>query len=150
MLAPFNRILKRTLANAFTHPVDTTAHEQLRLRVLFAIAILKLLNFIGGAWDIQWHVEIGRDSLFIPPHLLVIAAFIGGLALVLAMIAYETSLALSIRRSRIRSAWVRCMPPGQCFQSWLVTRLPYFLACSMSSGIASLALMLPCGARLTC
>ena len=73
--------------------IDTLAHERLRLRIFFAVAFLKLFNFIGGAWDIQWHVAIGRDSLFIPPHLLVMFAFVSGLATVLALIAYETSLA---------------------------------------------------------
>ena len=73
--------------------VTAVSQEQLRLRVLFAVAALKLFNFIGGAWDIQWHIEIGRDSLFIPPHMLVFLAFISGVALVLALIAYETALA---------------------------------------------------------
>ena len=74
---------------------NTAAHERLRLKALFAVAILKLFNFIGGAWDIQWHVEIGRDNLWIPPHLVVLFAFASGLALTLAWIAYETYLARS-------------------------------------------------------
>jgi hypothetical protein len=54
--------------------------------------VLKLFNFFGGNWDIQWHVAIGRDSLFIPPHLMVMVAYVCGLATTLAWIAYETSL----------------------------------------------------------
>ena len=83
---------ERVIAAGLKRPVDAVAHERLRLRVLFAIALLKLFNFIGGAWDIQWHVAIGRDSLWIPPHLVVLVAFVGGLAIVLVMIAYETAL----------------------------------------------------------
>ena len=111
MLAPFS-LAKRTLSNIFETPVEALAHERVRLRILFAVAILKLLNFIGGAWDIQWHVEIGRDSLFIPPHLLVIAAFTGGLVLVLFMTAYETGLAAygqpqpdTLRFGPVRITW---------------------------------------------
>ncbi len=93
MLAALKSKMMRPLTNRLARPVDAVAHERLRLRLLFAVAILKLFNFIGGAWDIQWHVAIGRDSLFIPPHLLVIFAFVAGLALVLALIIYETTMA---------------------------------------------------------
>jgi len=79
----------------FGGQIDAAVHERLRLKVFFVVALLKLFNFIGGAWDIQWHVEIGRDNLWIPPHLLVFFAFTTGLALTLALIAYETYLAHS-------------------------------------------------------
>lgn len=90
MLAEMKSKIRFNIANSFGLPVDAVAHERLRLRVLFGVAILKLFNFIGGAWDIQWHVEIGRDSLWIPPHLLVMFAFTAGLALTLTLIAYES------------------------------------------------------------
>jgi len=95
MLAALKSKVMHTLAAASARPIDVVAHERLRLRILFGVAILKLFNFIGGVWDIQWHVAIGRDSLFIPPHLLVIFAFVAGLALVLAMIFKETAMAIS-------------------------------------------------------
>jgi hypothetical protein len=41
---------------------------------LFAAAILSIQ--IGGAWDISWHISIGRDSLLSPPHLLI---YLGGI-----------------------------------------------------------------------
>ncbi len=93
MLATLKNTLRENFPAALARPVEAIAHEQLRLRLLFAIAIMKLLNFIGGAWDIQWHVEIGRDSLFIPPHLMVFAAFLGGLLVALGLVAYETAQA---------------------------------------------------------
>jgi len=31
---------------------------------------------LGGAWDISWHISIGRDTLFSPPHLLI---YLGGI-----------------------------------------------------------------------
>jgi hypothetical protein len=63
MLAVLNGKFKRNI-RLFTRSVDTVAHEQLRLRLLFSVAV-SLFNFIGGAWDIQWR-GIGR-MLFIPP-----------------------------------------------------------------------------------
>ena len=107
MVAQLNSRFKHNLSGYFSRPVDAVAHERLRLRLLFSVAIFKLFNFIGGAWDIQWHVEIGRDSLFIPPHLVVMVAFISGVALVTAMIAYETGLA---RASQVPSHTIKIGP----------------------------------------
>jgi hypothetical protein len=85
-------LIAQAPATAASRSLDDDAHERLRLRLLFAVAILKVFNFMGGAWDIQWHVAIGRDSLFIPPHLLVMVAFTTGLLITAAMIAYESLL----------------------------------------------------------
>lgn len=93
MLTGLRSKIELRLHSRFGAQVDAKLHERLRLKVLFAVAILKLFNFIGGAWDIQWHVEIGRDSLWIPPHLLVFFAFGTGLVVTLALIGYETYLA---------------------------------------------------------
>jgi hypothetical protein len=95
MLATLRLSMNRALVSRLPAAVDATALERLRLRVLFTVALLKLFNFIGGAWDIQWHVAIGRDSLWIPPHLMVVAAFVSGLAIVVVMISYETGLTLA-------------------------------------------------------
>ena len=95
MLATLRLRIDSVFAAGLARPVDAVANERLRLRVLFAVALLKLFNFIGGAWDIQWHVAIGRDSLWIPPHLMVFLAFVSGLAIVVVMIAYETGLSIA-------------------------------------------------------
>ncbi|UCH58652.1 MAG: hypothetical protein JSV61_10565, partial [Anaerolineales bacterium] len=93
MLANLKSRFDLLVHERYTLQVDASAHERLRLKVLFIVAILKLFNFIGGAWDIQWHVEIGRDSLWIPPHMLVFFAFTTGLVVSLILIVYETYLA---------------------------------------------------------
>jgi hypothetical protein len=45
---------------------------------------------VGGAWDIQWHIAVGRDRALTPPHLFVL----GGIAL-----SGLVSLALLLRSS---------------------------------------------------
>jgi hypothetical protein len=95
VLATLRLSLNNVFAARLARPVDAVTHERRRLRVLFAVALLKLFNFIGGAWDIQWHVAIGRDSLWIPPHLMVFLAFVSGLAIVVVMIVYETGLSIA-------------------------------------------------------
>jgi hypothetical protein len=77
---------------SLTEHVDEKAHERLRFRVLTLVLLFKMMNLFGGVWDIQWHVAIGRDSLWIPPHLLVMVAFVSGVTLVIGMLAYETTL----------------------------------------------------------
>jgi hypothetical protein len=95
MLSTLRLKMTHAVATGLARPMDAVSLERLRLRVLFAVALLKLFNFIGGAWDIQWHVAIGRDSLWIPPHLMVFLAFVSGLAIVVVMIAYETGLSIA-------------------------------------------------------
>ncbi len=74
-------------------PYDLAHLDRLRLRLLLGVTILKLLHFFGGNWDVQWHVEIGRDSFFIPPHLVAMISFALGLVVIVGGIAYETGLA---------------------------------------------------------
>jgi hypothetical protein len=50
--------------------VDPTAEgPALRQAALWGMLAAKLWGGWGVTWDIQWHVLIGRDSPWIPPHL---------------------------------------------------------------------------------
>jgi hypothetical protein len=71
---------------------DVVAHERLRLWVFCAIILTKIVYFLGGTWDIQWHISVGRDSLFVPPHLVAGAGFVLGCGMALLMLAYEFQL----------------------------------------------------------
>jgi len=94
LVKPVEQSDRRRIPNTM-RGYQAEAHERLRFRVLTVIALLKLLNLFGGIWDIQWHVAIGRDSLWIPPHLLVIVAFVSGMCLVSWMLVHETHLTRS-------------------------------------------------------
>jgi hypothetical protein len=38
---------------------------------------------VGSIWDISWHISVGRDTFWTPPHLLIqLCAAIGGLTAV--------------------------------------------------------------------
>jgi hypothetical protein len=95
MLSRFQVRLGQRLVARPAWAYSAPAHERQRFNVLAAVALLKLFNLFGGVWDIQWHVAIGRDSLWIPPHMLVTVAFVGGFCLVIGWIAYESILAQS-------------------------------------------------------
>lgn len=90
MSANFQAWIKHARGTFAVTALSGAALERRRMNVLFAIALFKLMNFFGGNWDIQWHVAIGRDNLFIPPHLMVLVAFAGGIALAWSWICYET------------------------------------------------------------
>ncbi|HEY3066060.1 MAG TPA: hypothetical protein VGL09_09730 [Methylomirabilota bacterium] len=51
-------------------PVAAVDAAALRRRALWIMLLGKLLGSWGLAWDIRWHLTIGRDSFWIPPHLL--------------------------------------------------------------------------------
>lgn len=86
------RTLQMRLSRFGTKTFDAAAHTRLRLRTLVAIALLKLIYFLGGAWDIQWHMTVGRDSLFVPPHLVAAAGWFACVSVALLAVAYETYL----------------------------------------------------------
>jgi hypothetical protein len=69
-----------------------TATWPLRRAALWTLLASKLLAGWGVQWDIQWHVLIGRDSFWIPPHVMTYAGV--GLAVVVSfgVLAWETLL----------------------------------------------------------
>ena len=51
--------------------VVETAPLLVRRIVLWAVIAAKILALWGLQWDIRWHIRIGRDSAWIPPHLMM-------------------------------------------------------------------------------
>ncbi len=56
------------------------------LRALILATLLVTMMRFGAFWDAQWHWTVGRDSFWIPPHLMIYSgtALIGLLSLVMA------------------------------------------------------------------
>ena len=40
------------------------------------IMVAGLMMVIGGYWDAWWHVNIGRDDIWIPPHMMMYGSFV--------------------------------------------------------------------------
>jgi hypothetical protein len=53
----------------------------------------KLLGAWGLTWDIQWHLLIGRDTFWIPPHLMMYGGVTAGLLIAFAVLALDTAAA---------------------------------------------------------
>lgn len=49
-----------------------------------AVTVAHAIAVMGGAWDIWWHEAVGRDTFFIPPHILLQV----GVVVALAIAAY--------------------------------------------------------------
>ena len=70
--------------------VDVTA---VRRAAVWALLGAKLTAGWGLGWDIRWHVLIGRDSFWIPPHVLTYASVAAAVLVAFSVIAVETWLA---------------------------------------------------------
>jgi len=62
----------------------------LKRATLWALLASKIVTGWGVQWDIQWHVLIGRDSFWIPPHLITYAGVSAAVFLSFGMLFWET------------------------------------------------------------
>ncbi len=71
---------------------------QPRRAALWGMLVAKLWGGWGVTWDIEWHLLIGRDSFWIPPHLMTYSGVAVVAAVALTALARETWLTLKGRR----------------------------------------------------
>jgi hypothetical protein len=60
---------------------------------LWVLLAGKVLGAWGLTWDIQWHLLIGRDTFWIPPHLMMYGGVTAGLLVAFAVLALDTAAA---------------------------------------------------------
>ena len=63
---------------------------RLRRAALWTLLASKLIAGWGVQWDIQWHVLIGRDSFWIPPHVMTYAGVALAVLVSFGVLAWET------------------------------------------------------------
>jgi hypothetical protein len=73
--------------------VAASAELRVRRRALLVLVLAKLVGSAGLAWDIQWHVRVGRDSFWIAPHVLIYASVVIAAATTLLVLARDTARA---------------------------------------------------------
>lgn len=78
------------LAESLASPVVETAPLAVRRLVLWAVIAAKILALWGLQWDIRWHIRIGRDSAWIPPHLMMYSGVALIVLLCFGMLAWDT------------------------------------------------------------
>jgi hypothetical protein len=57
---------------------------------VWVLLLGKLFGAWGLTWDIQWHLRIGRDSFWIPPHVMMYSGVTAGLLVAFAVLALQT------------------------------------------------------------
>lgn len=62
----------------------------LKRAALWALLASKVVTGWGVQWDIQWHVLIGRDTFWIPPHLITYGGVSAVVFLSFGMLLWET------------------------------------------------------------
>ena len=71
--------------------VATAAMSLTALRVvLWGSLAAKLVAGWGVQWDIQWHVNVGRDTFWIPPHVMTYAGVALSVLLAFGLLAWTT------------------------------------------------------------
>jgi hypothetical protein len=66
-----------------------------RRAALWTLLASKLTAGWGVGWDIRWHLLIGRDSFWIPPHVLTYASLTVATIVALGVVAVETWMSRS-------------------------------------------------------
>src|SRR3972149_5252539 len=74
------------------------------IAALWGLLGAKVVSSWGVQWDIQWHTVIGRDSFWIPPHVMIYAGVTLMVFLSFGVLAWTT-----LRPSRARGATVRVL-----------------------------------------
>ncbi len=65
----------------------------LRAAALWGLIAAKLLGGWGLQWDISWHLLIGRDAFWIPPHVMTYTGVTVGALLAFGILALDTARA---------------------------------------------------------
>ena len=81
----------------------------IRRAALWGLLFSKLIGGWGVQWDIQWHVLIGRDSFWIPPHLMTYAGVSLAVVLSWGVLLWETLLAGRASRAEQSTARIRLL-----------------------------------------
>ena len=83
----------------------------------------------GSVWDISWHVSIGRDTFWTPPHLLIqLCAAIGGLSAIVLIAEHSFRRGAGSRAGSVRLFGLRA-PVGAFLCGWgalaMLTSAPF-------------------------
>ena len=83
------------MAIGAARPLAATAPVAIRTRAvrraaLWTLLLSKLIAGWGVQWDIQWHVLIGRDSFWIPQHVMTYAGVALAVIVSFGVLAWET------------------------------------------------------------
>jgi hypothetical protein len=102
-----------------SRPLVSTSVEAASIpRTIWLTVAGMTLTLVGGTWDFAWHMSIGRDSMWVPPHVMVqMSAVLVGIAC-----AYAISTTTFSNAPRARDATLQVLrlrgPTGAFIALW--------------------------------
>lgn len=100
-------------------PLVSTSAEAVSIpRAIWLTVAGIAVTLAGGIWDFAWHISIGRDTLWIPPHIMVqTGSILVGVACACAILATTFAAATSARDASIQVLGFRG-PAGAFIALW--------------------------------
>jgi hypothetical protein len=97
--------------------------------MVWTASIATVSTAVGGVWDISWHISVGRDTFWTPPHMLIqLCAVIGGVTAVY-LIARTTFYSDDVARKASVSVFGLRAPLGAFMCGWgalaMLTSAPF-------------------------
>ena len=83
-------------------------------RALWLMVAGMILALVGGTWDFAWHMSIGRDTMWVPPHVMVqVGGILVGIAAAYMILATTLAGSAPVRDASIQVLGLR--GPGGAF-----------------------------------
>ncbi|GAL86229.1 hypothetical protein MYP_3458 [Sporocytophaga myxococcoides] len=119
-----------TITPIFKLPLNKSEQGRRPVSVYTFFLILGVTCIMTGVlWDICWHMSIGRDSLFSPPHLAIyLGGLVTGIGSIIKLLMVTLSKKAEDRNSSV-SFWGMKAPLGTLFCIWgaasMLTSAPF-------------------------
>ena len=87
---PTDRAANSAVVTTVPAAARATHRAAMTRAAVWVLLLAKLTAGWGLGWDIRWHLLIGRDSFWIPPHVLTYASITAAVMVAFAVVALET------------------------------------------------------------
>ena len=125
-----------TISPSIALPQSAVAKPRVAFNILgiplyvFAVTLASVCTVVGIMWDISWHITIGRDGLFSPPHVVVyMGAVLSGLFSGIQVLYNSFAAPKQARQGLVRIWGIFYSSLGALFSIWgaiaMLTSAPF-------------------------
>jgi hypothetical protein len=114
-----------SMAQSYAGPEEYSGKANLN-----AVSFSALCIVVGLRWDLSWHLSVGRDNFFSPPHILIyLGGLLGGMSPGIKMIRDSFFSSQQTKKSRVRIWGIFYGSTGGLFCIWgacaMLTSAPF-------------------------